>query len=77
MSKRQFIEITIGAAVLGYASGYVFDLTPLGRWLDEVSDALWWEALPWALLVLLWVAIGIGVYKERRGGDDGNAHVPE
>ncbi len=41
-------------------------LSPVGDRLSDLSDAAWWQALPWALLALFWTAIGVALWRQRR-----------
>lgn len=65
-------EILLGSAILGVAVVWLLEVSGVGAWLADFSDALWWEVLPWALLVVFWAVIGIGLYRQRRKSKPGS-----
>lgn len=59
MSVRQRLRMAFGLT-------FGVLLLLLGDWLDQLSDALWWRAMPWVLLALFWTGIGAALWRERR-----------
>lgn len=42
----------------------------LKEWPSNLSDAVWWQRLPWVLLAVFWIVILFLVWRERyRRGD--------
>lgn len=76
MRNRRRLEIIGGSAMLGAAVALVFDLTGLGKWVDGMTDALWWDVLPWALLLLFWAVLGSGVLRQRKRRRSGGPDEP-
>jgi Na+-driven multidrug efflux pump len=50
--------------VVGLAITLLFART-VGAWLSDRSDALWWQLLPWLLLIGLWTYIVILIRKRQ------------
>ena len=38
----------------------------LSPWLVSLSDTLWWQLVPWALLALFWAGVAVHVRRQRR-----------
>lgn len=49
--------ISIAAAIVGSA---------LGDRLSVLSEAGWWHALPWVLLVVFWSGLGLHLWRQRQ-----------
>lgn len=61
--KLRILGLVILAAVY---LAWVFDLFGTVAWLTARSDALWWQLLPWALLVVFWAVLLPVVVREWR-----------
>lgn len=60
MDSRRLVLIvlvSIAAAAIGGA---------LGERVSGLSDAAWWEWLPWALLLVFWGVIGFYLWNQRQ-----------
>lgn len=42
----------------------------LGERVSRASDAPFWTWLPWGLLVVFWVILGLKLWRSNRGGSD-------
>lgn len=51
------VLVSIAAAVVGGA---------LGDWISGLSDATWWQWLPWALLLVFWGGVGFYLWNHRQ-----------
>ena len=38
----------------------------LGNWLSDLSDATWWQTLPWILIGLFWGFLGYQMWQRRK-----------
>lgn len=60
--------------IIGIVSGLgvvlLFEVILFGRSLAGVSDSLWWQLLPWFILVVLWAALIVQIVKRRGASED-------
>ncbi|MCA1790716.1 MAG: hypothetical protein LC667_12915 [Thioalkalivibrio sp.] len=64
--KNRWFLLTLEAAAAGAAVGLFFKYTAAGQWLDQRLDAALPAWVPWVLLALLWLVLGLGVYRQYR-----------
>jgi hypothetical protein len=70
------LTLVLGAALLGTAATYISAPTLLDPWIAQMDDTLWWPVLPWALLAVLWIVLGVGVARELRSrGEAGGSEA--
>lgn len=48
LSRILWSVLLVAGAVIIWASDF-------GSWMAGLSDALWWQILPWVLIVLIWI----------------------
>lgn len=61
MKIRRVLEILVVVPLVVVAVDAV-----LGDWPANVSDAVWWQRLPWALLAIFWIVLLFLLWRERR-----------
>ena len=62
----KFKKAILIGIVAGILVSLLFELTALGARLAGRSDALWWQLLPWFLLVVFWAVLLMQVRRTRR-----------
>jgi hypothetical protein len=67
--KNRWFQETLRAAASGGAVVLFFKYTVAGRWLDQQLNAAFPAWFPWVLLALLWLVLGVGVYRKYRRSD--------
>jgi hypothetical protein len=68
--------MSVGRAVfMGIAFGVSVAILLSSDWLAGLSDSLWWTAVPWLLIAVLWIFI-IQRIRRRGWGEPRSGGVP-
>lgn len=61
MKIRRALEFVVIIPLLVLAADVA-----LGDWPSNLSNAVWWQRFPWALLALSWAGLLYWLWRERR-----------
>ena len=68
MKKRELASRDwILLVVLSVGIGLFWGVLVTEDFMVYLVDATWWRVLPWALLALLWLGLGVWAWRRHRG----------